>query len=104
MGLWGTERVWPRNSRLPRLDPRGRPLVTVRVGLPVTLTYDDLDVDTKRIMAALVDLLPDEARVRKDPTPDELARTFPAGYRGDPTLESDRRPGTDTSMQRGRPP
>ena len=58
MGLWGTEQVWPRNARLPRIDPLRRPLVTVRIGPPVDLTYDDPDTDTKRIMAALMDLLP----------------------------------------------
>ena len=29
------------------------------------------------------------------PTPEELARTYPPGYKGDPTAESTRRPGTD---------
>jgi putative phosphoserine phosphatase/1-acylglycerol-3-phosphate O-acyltransferase len=96
MGLWGTEKVWPRNSRLPRLDPRSRPLITVRVGPPVELAYDDPDADTKRIMSAISALLPPESRVRREPTPEELAATFPPGYRGDPSKEADRRPGTDT--------
>jgi len=30
-------------------------------------------------MQAIMDLLPDEAHERHDPTPEELARTFPAG-------------------------
>lgn len=96
LGLWGTEKVWPRSSRLPRLNPFNRPLITVRAGPPVPLSHDDADLDTKAIMAAIVDLLPDEAKLRHDPTPEELARTYPAGYKGDPDRESDRRPGTDT--------
>ncbi len=96
VGVWGTERVWPRNSRLPRLNLRHRPLVQVQVGSPVTLAYRSVDADTRRIMAAVVDLLPDEARIRKEPSPEELARTFPASYRGDATRETERRPGTDT--------
>jgi putative phosphoserine phosphatase / 1-acylglycerol-3-phosphate O-acyltransferase len=95
MGLWGTDQVWPRSARLPRIDPRHRPLVTVRVGPPVTLTHDDADTDTKRIMAAITDLLPPEARRRRTPTEAELRRTYPPGYRGDPARESERRPGRD---------
>ncbi len=96
LGLWGTEKVWPRSSRLPNLNPLNRPLVTVKAGPPVNLTYGDPDSDTKAIMSAIVDLLPQEAKQRHDPTPQELARTYPAGYKGDPAKESDRRPGTDT--------
>jgi putative phosphoserine phosphatase/1-acylglycerol-3-phosphate O-acyltransferase len=95
MGLWGTERVWPRNARLPRIDPLHRPLVTVRVGTPVELAHDDPDTDTKRIMAAISDLLPREAHERRTPTEDELRRTYPPGYRGDPDREAERRPGRD---------
>jgi putative phosphoserine phosphatase/1-acylglycerol-3-phosphate O-acyltransferase len=47
-------------------------------------------------MEAIVDLLPAEAREHHVPTEEELALTYPAGYAGDPTQESDRRPGTDT--------
>jgi putative phosphoserine phosphatase/1-acylglycerol-3-phosphate O-acyltransferase len=96
LGLWGTEAVWPRNARLPSLNPASRPLITVRVGPPVALKYRNVDADTKRIMAAIVEQLPDEARIHKEPTEAELARTFPPGYKGDPTAEVNRRPGTDT--------
>jgi putative phosphoserine phosphatase/1-acylglycerol-3-phosphate O-acyltransferase len=95
MGLWGTEQVWPRNARLPRIDPLRRPRVTVRIGPPVELTYDDPDTDTKRIMAALTDLLPPEAHEHRTPTEAELRRTYPPGYRGDPARETERRPGRD---------
>ncbi len=96
LGVWGTERVWPRNQRLPNLLSTDPPLVTVRVGAPVELKYRSLNADTRRIMEAIVDLLPPEARERRTPTAEELARTYPPGYRGDPERESERRPGTDT--------
>ena len=95
LGVWGTEEVWPRSARLPRIDPLRRPRVTVRVGPPVALTHDDPDTDTKRIMAAITELLPPEARRRRTPTEAELRRTYPRGYRGDPARETERRPGHD---------
>lgn len=95
VGLWGTERVWPRSARLPRLRLRHRPTVVVRVGAPVELGLEDVDADTAAIMAAIAALLPDEARRRREPTAEELRRTLPPGYRGDPDAEVDRRPGTD---------
>jgi HAD superfamily hydrolase (TIGR01490 family) len=67
VGLWGTEKVWPRNSRLPKFG--GRPLVQVHVGEPLDLEQPTKrkgkrteDSDTARIMAAIVDQLPDVAR------------------------------------------
>lgn len=96
VGLWGTEEVWPRSSRLPNvLNLTSPPRVKVRVGPPVELKGRSLDADTKRIMAAIVALLPDDAYTRRRPSTVELARTFPPGYEGDPTAEIGRRPGTD---------
>lgn len=96
IGLWGTERVWPRSSRLPRLfNVIEAPTVTATVGAPVALRHRSLDADTKRIMKAITALLPPEARRAYDPTPGELAATYPPGYRGDPATETERRPGTD---------
>ena len=95
-GLWGTEKVWPRSSRLPDVtnitDP---PEIRVRVGRPVELKYKSPDADTKRIMSAISELLPAEARRRRTPTEAELALTYPPGYSGDPERELARRPGTD---------
>ena len=96
VGLWGTEKVWPRSQRMPSLDVTNPPTVTVTVGRPVELAYDDLEADTEAIMAAIVDLLPEEAREEKTPTAAELALTYPPGYVGDPAAESARRPGSDT--------
>jgi putative phosphoserine phosphatase/1-acylglycerol-3-phosphate O-acyltransferase len=96
IGLWGTELVWPRSSRLPNvLNVTNPPTVRARVGPAISLDGGDVEADTARMMAAIVDLLPPEARERREPTADELARTFPPGYRGDPDAEPDRRPGTD---------
>ncbi len=89
VGLWGTEKVWPRNRRLPRFDLAERPEIRVRVGDPVDLKHRSLDADTKRIMAALVDQLPDEARVAHDADGRGAAPPrIPPGYRGDPTREA----------------
>ncbi|MFN8017835.1 MAG: HAD-IB family hydrolase [Acidimicrobiales bacterium] len=96
IGLWGTERVWPRNARTPDVFAVGHPpTVRIRVGPPVPLGLQDPDADTAAIMEALVALLPPEAREHHDPTPEELARTLPSGYVGDPDAEAERRPGTD---------
>jgi putative phosphoserine phosphatase / 1-acylglycerol-3-phosphate O-acyltransferase len=80
IGLWGTERVWPRSSRVP--DVTGvlhPPNVSVRVGRPVSLALDDAVADTSSIMAAIAALLPEESTVAHEPTAEELARTFPPG-------------------------
>jgi putative phosphoserine phosphatase/1-acylglycerol-3-phosphate O-acyltransferase len=81
VGLWGTEQVWPRRERVPRvwnlLHP---PLVTSRVGRPVELGYKDARADTEAIMRALVDLLPDEARSGRRPTAEEIELATPAGH------------------------
>lgn len=96
MGIWGAEKVWPRNQRLPKFwFAEGPPEVTIRVGPPVSLAYDDVDADTKRIMSAIVDQLPPEARIRRVPTEAELRLTYPANYKGDPDGELSRRPGFD---------
>ncbi len=96
IGLWGTEKVWPRSSRVPNVlnvvDP---PLVTIRVGPPIPLKYQSPDADTKRIMKALMDLLPPESRIKHVPNEEELAAALPHGYKGNVKAESKRRPGLD---------
>ena len=84
LGVWGTEHVWPRSSRLPNVTNVLRPpLVRVRVGPPVDgLTGSDFASDTERIMEAITELLPAEAKLPRIPTEEELARTFPPGRRG----------------------
>jgi putative phosphoserine phosphatase / 1-acylglycerol-3-phosphate O-acyltransferase len=96
IGLWGTEKVWPRSARLPNVlnivDP---PTITIRVGPAVPLKYQSPDADTRRIMKALMDLLPPESRVKREPTAEEIAAALPRGYKGDVEKESRRRPGVD---------
>ena len=78
VGVWGTEKVWPRSSRVPNLlNVTNPPLVTVTVGRPVALAHDDVRADTETLMSAIVDLLPGEAREPHVPTDEELARTKP---------------------------
>jgi putative phosphoserine phosphatase/1-acylglycerol-3-phosphate O-acyltransferase len=59
VGMWGTEKVWPREARVPNvLALRHPPTVHVRVGESVDLKYRSADADTKRIMGAISALLP----------------------------------------------
>ncbi len=86
VGLWGTEQVWPRSSRVPNVSQVTHPpKVRVRVGRPVPLGLTDAVADTAALMSAISDLLPPEGRRPHVPTPEELARTFPPGSasRGD---------------------
>ncbi|MGI8794212.1 MAG: HAD-IB family hydrolase [Acidimicrobiales bacterium] len=79
VGMWGTEKVWPRSSRVPHVwTVANPPEILIRVGDPVELSYDDIRADTERIMDAIVALLPPEAREEREPTPEELALTVPA--------------------------
>jgi putative phosphoserine phosphatase/1-acylglycerol-3-phosphate O-acyltransferase len=80
LGLWGTEKVWPRSARVPDVTTVFRPpTIQVRVGRPVELRHRSLERDTERIMEAIVELLPPEARQRREPTAGELAKTYPPG-------------------------
>ena len=80
VGMWGTEKVWPRSSSMPNLlSLANPPTVRIRVGGPVELTHRSPSADTKRIMAAISDLLPDEAREQREPSEAELRSTYPGG-------------------------
>jgi putative phosphoserine phosphatase / 1-acylglycerol-3-phosphate O-acyltransferase len=82
IGIWGTERVWPRSSRLPNMLAIGHPpKVKVRVGRRLDLSGPDAVEETARLMGAISALLPKKARRRVKPTPEELARTYPPGHR-----------------------
>ncbi len=78
-GMWGTEDVWPRSEPVPRMfnltDP---PTVRVRVGPPVELKLRSAAADTRRIMAAITDCLPPEAREHREPTEEEIRLATPA--------------------------
>ena len=97
IGIWGTEHVWPRSSKLPNLTRvTDVPVVTIRIGPPVELEYDSVEADTARIMEAITRLLPASAREPYEPTEDEIRLALPAGVADvDPGREAERRPGTD---------
>jgi putative phosphoserine phosphatase/1-acylglycerol-3-phosphate O-acyltransferase len=96
VGLWGTEKVWPRSERLPNVfNVLNPPRITISVGPAVEgLTGESLDADTQRIMQAIQAQLPAEASEEKTPTEAELRKTYPGGKIAD-TDESERRPGED---------
>ncbi len=78
IGVWGTEEVWPRSSKVPNVATlQHPPRVTVTVGPAVGLGLEDAAADTATLMAAIADLLPEESRLERDPTDEELARTRP---------------------------
>lgn len=61
IGIWGTEKVWPRNAKLPNItNVTSPPEVIIVVGTPVHLGYTDPDADTAAIMTAISALLPPE--------------------------------------------
>ena len=96
VGLWGTEKVWPRSSRIPHVfNVSTPPTVRVRVGEPMVLRGKQPEPATKKIMTAISGLLPEEARVKRTPTEAELRLSYPPGYSGDPERERGRRPGSD---------
>ncbi len=77
-GIWGSEKVWPRSSPLPRmLSLTHPPTVQVRVGPPVEGLGGSPTADTRRIMDAIVDCLPPEAREVRTPTDEEIALATP---------------------------
>ena len=78
VGIWGSEHVWPRSARVPKVtNVLHPPRIRVRVGPAVALTLDDARADIERIMGAIVDQLPPEARVRREPTDEEIALMSP---------------------------
>ncbi|MEO7422273.1 MAG: HAD-IB family hydrolase [Ornithinibacter sp.] len=79
-GIWGTENVWPRSSPVPRMwGVTNPPRVSVSVGEPVDLKYRSPVADTKRIMAAISNCLPEEGRQKRVPTAEEIRSATPGG-------------------------
>jgi putative phosphoserine phosphatase/1-acylglycerol-3-phosphate O-acyltransferase len=87
VGVWNTEAVWPRSSSLPNVvNVLSPPTVRLRVGPAVSglgLGPGDAIADTERLMTAIAQLLPAEAREVSDPTAEDLARTYPKGKVGE---------------------
>ena len=87
LGLWATEKVWPRNSKVPHVwnvaDP---PVITVCVGAPVGRLRRagakgrpaDPYGDTAKVMKAIMALLPEESRVLSEVTEEDLVKTRPS--------------------------
>jgi hypothetical protein len=76
------------------------PKVTITVGPEVALRRDGdaaalADENTQRMMGAISNLLPLQAREAREPTEAEIRSALPSNYQGDLNAEFDRRPGTD---------
>jgi putative phosphoserine phosphatase / 1-acylglycerol-3-phosphate O-acyltransferase len=82
LGVWGTESVWPRKSKVPLVwNVAKPPKVVLRAGPPVTLarTKSSASNDLDAVMTAIMNLLPEESRVRRQVSASELASTVPDG-------------------------
>lgn len=91
IGIWGTERVWPRSSRVPNVaNLTHPPKVRVKVGRTLDLSGPDAATETERLMSAITALLPKEARKKREPTAEELKRTYPPGGKKDPGIAHER--------------
>ena len=85
VGIWGSDRAWPRSARFPYvLNLADPPAVTVRIGEPFRPASDRSDravgQATVELMDRIAELLPDEARRPMVPTEADLARTHPPGH------------------------
>ena len=84
IGIWGTEKAWPRSSKVPYvLNLADPPTITVTAGEPYTvpedLSEDGVDAAIADLMQRIVALLPEEAKRRRTPTNAQLALTYPGG-------------------------
>jgi putative phosphoserine phosphatase/1-acylglycerol-3-phosphate O-acyltransferase len=78
VGMWGTEKVWPRSARMPNMtNVLNPPQVRVRVGPPIKGLTGDARADTVKIMKAISAQLPPEARRARKPSGDELRQAQP---------------------------
>jgi putative phosphoserine phosphatase/1-acylglycerol-3-phosphate O-acyltransferase len=78
VGIWGSEKVWPRAARLPNVtNVLNPPTVRIRVGPPVRGLTGDAEADTAKIMKAISAQLPPEARKAHKPTDEELRQAKP---------------------------
>jgi putative phosphoserine phosphatase/1-acylglycerol-3-phosphate O-acyltransferase len=78
VGVWGTDRVWPRSAYVPDvtkvLDPVA---IRVRIGPALPTGTGDVAAETVALMAAISALLPAEASTEQVPTDEDLRRTYP---------------------------
>ena len=85
VAMWGTEKIWPRSSRVPKLDRLlAREAVYANVGTPIHLKAGD-EPDyaelTQQVMDAISALLPDEIREPAEPTLEQLKAATPANVK-----------------------
>ena len=92
VALWGTEKVWPRNSRVPRVgELLARRPVYAKVGEPIYLklppdhdgssgAYHEL---ANEVMDRIRALLPEEVRNPPEPTDEQIRLASPAGTKAD---------------------
>lgn len=91
LGVWGTESVWPRTSKVPSVwNVVNPPRVLVRAGAPVRLQRNAKSsaTDLKAVMSAIMELLPAESRERRSDDTDVPSRTPPAKKSGPTTAAS----------------
>lgn len=86
VALWGTEKIWPRNSRLPKVGELvSRKPVYAKVGepmylkLPAGVTPDSVAYHelTQQVMDRIAQLLPEEVRDPATPTAEQIAAASP---------------------------
>jgi putative phosphoserine phosphatase/1-acylglycerol-3-phosphate O-acyltransferase len=86
IALWGTEHVWPRSARVPNVTSLLHPpKITVTVGGALTTLKGDLEQDTRRVMDAISELLPEAAQMQGAPSQEQLAKTYPSGTQEEAT-------------------
>jgi putative phosphoserine phosphatase / 1-acylglycerol-3-phosphate O-acyltransferase len=82
VGIWGTEKVWARNAKLPNVtNVTSPPLITLKAGRPVKqlkLSKKSTAADVERVMDAISSQLPAESRKKHKPTESELRKTKPS--------------------------
>jgi putative phosphoserine phosphatase/1-acylglycerol-3-phosphate O-acyltransferase len=93
VALWDTEKIWPRNSRLPHVgELLARRPVYMKVGEPMHLKLPPGSEDdaaayhelADQVMEAIAALLPDEVRNPPRPTAEQVKRASPSGAKEPP--------------------
>lgn len=82
MGVWGTEKVWPRNAKVPNVaNFTNPPKVTISVGPPIKglkLTQKSVAKDVEKVMKEISALLPEESRKKRKVSEADLKKTRPS--------------------------
>lgn len=87
VALWGTEKIWPRNSRTPKVtELLARRPVYAKVGEPIHLKIPadgeassaELHELADQVMERITALLPDEVRNPGPPTPEQIRLASPS--------------------------